>query len=189
MDQQIQTGKSTIIKKVALLIVIIILMAGAFFVGEYYGKAKDQAANKIARDNIVKEIFGDASMLATNSLSGKITSIAPDGKSIIVEVSSVFNVNLPNEYQQKNVLVNGDTKIVLLTQKDPQTLAEEMKEFQAQIKPGKPITTPPPSPTIQTEIKISDLKAGDNVNFSFAPDPNVNILNSQFTATNISVSK
>ena len=173
-----QTNKN---KNILIFVVIAVL---AFGVGYYSGASLEKFKSKDSQETALKEIFGG--ILSGNNLSGTIAEISGDKKSLTVSVERILGVNLPKDYQKKRVLVNGNTKITLRENKSQEEWNKEFQEFQK--KTATPGATPP-YPYTEKEITINDLKAGDSVNFTFSPDQNKTALDSQFSATQITVGR
>ena len=191
MDQQIYPPTTASANKkspVALIIKIIILaliIIAVFLAGEYIGKKNEQQISQASRDALVKGIF---SRVIVNSLAGEITGIAPDKKSITVSVKTAMgSVNIPEEYQTKNVLITPQTRIILTTQKSADQYSKEMAQFRT----GKNfIMASPPLPFEQKTVTVDDLKQGNQISFSFMPDNSTNgILNNEISATEIDLAQ
>lgn len=184
-----QTQSNAIQKIVVPVLVAVLALGIGYYAGQYVGRQK--------QERMLKEIFGSANF--ANALSGKITAIAPDKRSVSVEVGSIMSVNLPKEYQNKTVLITGDTKIILREHKSQEVLSAEMKKYQADVKGAKNSTTfTPPAPYSEKEITIGELKVGDAVDFSFksatgefspGTGGTATLLNSQFTALTVAVTR
>jgi hypothetical protein len=176
MNSQLQ---SNIIQKIAVPVLIAVIALG---VGYYAGRQN--------QDQTLKEIFSSGIFANGANLFGEITAIAPDKSSLSVKVSTAMSATLPKEYQNKTVLITGDTKIVLRENKTPEVLSEEMKKYDAAIKKTKNTTaSAPPLPYIEKEIAVDELKIGDAVDFSFKSEisGNATLLNHQFTALTVTV--
>lgn len=112
------------------------------------------------------------------SLSGTIKSIS--GNTLTIESSASGNPfdDLPTIRQ---VTLTGATKIVSSKLKDLQIFSQEMSDYQKAIQKAAPgvgsTTTPvavgfstPPVPFSETEMQISDLKAGDVITVEAGKD-------------------
>jgi len=175
MDQLIQSNKKIVLIYAA--IAVLIGLAGGYYLGASLEKSRVEKS----REAMLREIFGN--VLFANNLSGKILEIASDKKSLTVEVPGVYGVNLPKNYQEKRVLIDENTKIVLRTNKDAAVFEKEMNELK---KKGE---MTPPLPYIEKEIKIDDLLVGDAISFNFLQDENISILSAQFAAVQINVNR
>ena len=178
MDQTIQSNKKNVLIY-AVVAVLIGLLAGYYF-GVSWEKSKVEKSREATLETALKEIFGG---ILVNNLSGKISDISPEKKFLTVEVPGVYDVNLPKNYQEKRVLIDENTKIVLRTNKDAAVFEEEMNE----LKKKEEMT--PPLPYVEKEIKIDDLLVGDAISFNFLQDENINILSAQFAAAQINVNR
>ena len=179
MDQLIQPNKKNVLiyAAIAVLVAVLIGLAGGYYLGASLEKSRVEKS----REAMLREIFGN--VLFANNLSGKILEIASDKKSLTVEVPGVYGVNLPKNYQEKRVLIDENTKIVLRTNKDAAVFEKEMNELK---KKGE---MTPPLPYIEKEIKIDDLLVGDAISFNFLQDENISILSAQFAAVQINVDR
>jgi len=169
MSQIIKSNKQNILIYIALAVVV------SLFFGYYLGVNR----TKESREVMFQEVFGDT--LFSNNLSGQVLEIVSDKKSLVVEVSGIHGVNLPKEYQKKQILVDSNTKIVLRTKKDVSTLEKEILELKGKEGMIMPVSY------VEKEIEINDLVVGDDVNFNFVQDKDNNILNTQFVAIQINV--
>ena len=179
MDQLIQSNKKIVLiyAAIAVLVAVLIGLAGGYYLGASLEKSRVEKS----REAMLREIFGN--VLFANNLSGKILEIASDKKSLTVEVSRVYCVNLPKDYQKKRILIDENTKIVLRTNKDAAVFEKEMNELK---KKGE---MTPLLPYIEKEIKIDDLLVGDAIGFNFLQDENISILSAQFIAVQINVNR
>ena len=175
MDQLIQSNKKIVLIYAA--IAVLIGLAGGYYLGASLEKSRVEKS----RETMLREVFGN--VLFANNLSGKILEIASDKKSLTVEVPGVYGVNLPKNYQEKRVLIDENTKIVLRTNKDAAVFEKEMNELK---KKGE---MTPLLPYIEKEIKIDDLLVGDAIGFNFLQDENISILSAQFIAVQINVNR
>jgi len=171
MDQIIQSNKKNILIYVTLAVLV------GLFLGYYW------EVNKIeeSHDIMLQEIFSNA--LFNNNLSGEILKVASGEKSLTIKVSGIRGINLPSNYQKKEILVDENTKIILKIKKDAIILEKEKTE----LKGNEGMSMP--SSYIKQEIKISDLIVGDTINFDFLQDQNTDILSLKFIATQINVSR
>ena len=175
MDQSIQSNK---IKNIFIYIAVAaVISAGGYYLGVNLEKSRVEKS----RETMLREVFGN--VLFANNLSGKILKIASDKKSLTVEVPGIYGVNLPKNYQEKRVLIDENTKIVLRTNKDAAVFEKEMNELK---KKGE---MTPLLPYIEKEIKIDDLLVGDAIGFNFLQDENISILSAQFIAVQINVNR
>lgn len=181
MDQNISS-------KIKDILIYIIIAAVAFVGGYYFGAAvaEDRAAE--LRRIAVKEIFG--SVPFTRAISGKILEISSDKKSLVIEAFSVFGVNFPSEYRRKNVLITPETKFTRREPKDPSVFIKEVEEFAKKQKITKDVLSlSRPLPFIEKEIKIDDLRIGDNVDLIFASEEGKSFLDNELTAVQIDVER
>ncbi|MDP3052355.1 MAG: hypothetical protein Q8N22_00110 [bacterium] len=181
MEQPIQsTNKKNVLIYAAAAVLVAVSIG--LFIGYYLGAALEKnKAGEFQEEAMLKEVFSSA--LFVNNLSGKILEISSDKKFLIVEVPGVYGVNLPKNYQEKRILIDENTKIVLRETKDLAVFEKEMNELK---KKGE-IT--PPFPYVEKEIKVDDLTIGDAISFNFPLDENISILSAQFTAVQINVNR
>jgi hypothetical protein len=187
-------SQSDTIKKIAALVLVAAVALG---IGYYAGQYSGQELGRQRQERMLKEIFNGANF--ANALSGKITAVASDKKSLVIEVGSITGVNLPGDYRNKTVLITGDTKIVLRERKSQEVLSAEIAKYQADVKGAKNSTKfTPPAPYSEKEITVGELKVGDVVDFSFSSGTGgfspgtagtAIILNHQFTATAVAVTR
>ena len=107
------------------------------------------------------------------SLAGKITSISGDAISITVpQLNSTINGK--NTPIKRTIKINASTTIKITTPKEQKILDKELATFMAAAKSKKISTSTPqelmPMPYTETTGKISDLKAGDNLEIKTASD-------------------
>lgn len=160
---------------VAVIIVVVLITV-------YVMKSKEKADIQSVQEQTTKEIFSDL-MLSAN-LFGEIKSIAPDKKSIVVEVPSVLSISVPEAYRLKTVAITEETKIISKTSKTQEQFSKELADARAQ---SEGVFFVPPPPFNEKELTIDDLNVGDKISFTFSPEEEVNILVSQFIANQISV--
>ncbi|MFA5185534.1 MAG: hypothetical protein WC551_03540 [Patescibacteria group bacterium] len=116
-----------------------------------------------------------------NSIGGTVESVS--GNTIKLKQNTFdTDVNVDNVSDIRTVTVTSATKIELATRKSDEAFAKEMEAF----KPSTDKPASPPSPSIVTTAKISDIKAGDNI--IVTSDKELS-LSSSFTALTISVSR
>ncbi len=116
-----------------------------------------------------------------NSIGGTVESIS--GNTIKLKQNTFdTDVNVDNVSDIRTVTVTSATKIELATRKSDDAFAKEMEAF----KPSTDKPASPPSPSIVTTAKISDIKAGDNIIVTSNKELSVT---SSFTALTISVSR
>ncbi len=179
MDQPFQSVQP---KKPIIIYIIIAVIAGllGMLAGYYFlGIGLEKVGIQSSCQSALKEVFNNTSLI--NNLYGKIIGISSDKKSLAVEVAGVYGVNLPKNYQEKKVLIDENTKIVLMTKKTAEDFEKELAELKIK---GNTI---PPSPYAEKEIKIDDLITGDQISFNFMPAENSDVLSSQFIAAQINV--
>lgn len=168
------------------MIAVLALGAG-YYAGRQVGRQE--------QDRAFKEIFSGGMFANGANLFGEITAISSDKSFLSVKVSTVVGTTLPKEYQNKTVLITGDTKIVLRENKTPEVLIEEMKKYQASITSNKgaknSVPLPPPLPYSEKGITVGELKVGDTVDFSFSSGTGetATLLNNQFTALVVTVNR
>lgn len=168
---------------------IILAAAVALAAGYYFGAEAEKTKAATSRAALVKEIFGP--VLSIGNVFGKIIEIAPDKKSFVMEVPNVFQVNLPAEYSKKHIAIVSETALALFERKDHGTFTKEMEEFrkkQGVAKNGLLVDNSP-VPYIEKEISSGDLKVGDEASVLFAPESGKNLLDNEFTAVHITVSR
>lgn len=177
------------IQKIAVSLLVAVLALGAgYYAGRQVGRQEQVRA--------LKEIFSGGIFANGINLFGEITAISTDNKSLSAKVSTVAGATLPKEYQNKTVLITGDTKIVLRENKTPEVLSEEMKKYQASIasinKGDKnAVAVAPPSPYSEKEITVGEMKVGDTIHFSSKSETGegANVLDNQFIAIEVSVTR
>lgn len=184
MNPHIQSN----IQKIAVPALIAIIALGAgYYAGRQVGRQE--------QDRALKEIFSGGIFSNGANLFGEVTAISSDKSSLIVKVVNVMGATLPKEYQEKTVLLTGDTKLVLRENKTPGALSEEMQKYQASIASAKvaknAAVTAPPVPYFEKAITVGDLKVGDSINFSSSPvtGRNTHVLDNRFTAVEIFVTR
>jgi len=183
-----QPAQSNTIQKIAIPLLIAIIALGAgYYAGQYVGMQK--------QEQMLKEIFSGGIFANGVNLFGEVTAIAPDKSSITVKVANVMGATLPKEYQNKTVLITGDTKIVLRENKTPETMSEEMKKYQASIASingtKNAVMVAPPSPYFEKKITAAELKVGDTINFSSKSETggSANVLDNRLTAIEVFVTR
>jgi hypothetical protein len=180
MSHQIQLG--TIQKITTPLLIVVVSLGIGYYAGQEFGRQK--------REQMLTEIFDNA--VFANNLYGIITAIAPDKKSLSVEVGGVSGINFPNDYRSKTVLVAKDTKIVLREHKNQEVLDEEIAKYQSDAEGAKnPATFTPPLPYMEKDISVDDLKVGDRIDFNFSLDTDggAALLNNQFVAIEVAITR
>lgn len=186
MNPQIQ---SDTIQKIAVPLLVGVLALGAgYYAGRQIGRQEQV--------RVLKEIFSGGIFTNGVNLFGEVTAISPDKSSLTVKVANVMGATLPKEYQNKTVLITGDTKIVLRENKTPEVLSEEMKKYQASIasinKGDKnAVAVAPPSPYSEKEITVGEMKVGDSIQFSSKSETGegANVLDNQFIAIEVSITR
>ena len=93
------------------------------------------------------------------SVSGAVKSI--NGNTLIIETGEN-----PNPFEQlpstREIAVTQSTKIVRQDQKNPEEFQTENEEYQKKLQSGASGAIPP-VPTIEMDIKLSDIKVNDFV--------------------------
>lgn len=182
-----QTNKS------ALLIILAVVMVLSFGSGYYFGQTGEMAIQKQAREEMLKEIFGPASL--GSSLNGKVLSIAADKKSFTAEIgpAGFFGVSLPKDYRSKKIIIGQNARIILRQQKDPDIFDKELQELQK--KAGNQtffsgsVAANVPIPFTEQEMEIEDLNINDRISFSLAPKEGATVLDSSLVAAEIIVDR
>jgi len=167
-----------------IIIIVAIVAVGGYYLGNSTGSIKQLALDKSTQDQAIKEIFSN--IMFGGSLSGKITSISPN--SIIVEVPGVMGVNLPKAYQTKTLLVDSNTRVILVKQKTTEEFNKELLAAQAKSKKD-PMGFTPPAPFSQQDITINDLKPDAQISFSIDQSQNKGILDSEYKAVQITITE
>lgn len=186
MNRQIQSDN---IQKIVVPVLIAVLALGAgYYAGQYVGRQEQVRA--------LKEIFSGDIFANGINLFGEITAISGDKQSLTVNIANVMGATLPKEYQNKTVLITGDTKIVLRENKTPEVFNEEVKKYQASLasvnKGAKnAVMVPPPSPYSERVITVGELEVGDTISVSSKSETGVsaNVLDNRFTAIEVSVTR
>ncbi|HEX8974271.1 MAG TPA: hypothetical protein VF817_02165 [Patescibacteria group bacterium] len=158
---------------------------GGFFKGsDTYQKGWDAAKRKLQESN--SGALKEAQSLRSNYVRGIIAAVSAD----VVTLKSVASSDPLSDPSLENrmVRINGQTKVVLITQKDQEQFQKERQEFQSkmleQVTGSNDTAQQPTPPSIfdLKEISASDLKPGQNVNVRAEGD----ISNAaEFTATEI----
>lgn len=152
-------------KKTVIFAVCLVFLAG-YFIGTTIAKIQIQNLE----DKLAAEIFSNVFPL--NSITGEITAINSNKNILTAEIDSIYGVNIPQNYKEKQLLVDSRTKIIL----------RESKEGSAQG----------PSATAFTakEISVDELKVGDIISFTIAQQQeNKNILSPSFITGQINISR
>lgn len=184
MDPRTQSN----IQRIVPPILIAVLALGA---GYYAGRQ----AGRQEQDRALKEIFSGSVFANGANLFGEITAISADKGSLSVKVGNIMGATLPKEYQNKTVLITGDTKIILRENKAPEALSEEMKKYQASVASAKgaknAAVLTPPNPYSQKALTVGELKVGDTINFSSksGTGASANVLDNRFTAVDVFVTR
>lgn len=168
--------------KIVVALVVVILSFGW---GSYLGKQNEAQKNKDSAETAVREslaeIFGKVSV---NNLQGKIVSVSPDKKSVIVEISSVFGLPLPRNYQTKTLLLSSAAEIIETEQKTTEEFQKELAQAKKKLV-GFGFT--PPSPVNTRTITADNLKPGEQISFSVADSGKI-ILDDTYEVSRINVS-
>jgi hypothetical protein len=174
--------KTIIISSIAVLVGLLVGYFWGFAVGG--ANVKASYASKI---EAVSKLFPPVPSELT-AINGKIEKI--DGNTITITANNISqnpfsDINFPTT---RVITISSDTKLVKSVQKDPATFQKEMAAFQLAMQNGQrsassaPIM--PPTQFGETNINLSDLKAGDVITATASN----NILSaSSFTATKIQV--
>lgn len=170
-------------KAFAVAAVIIGVVAGF-----YFGKSGSVSIPISGKnvDQTIKEIFSNVPF--NNNFSGVIKEISKSGNYFTVDVVSLSGLNLPEAYKNKKINIIDGTKIILLEQKDEETFRKEM-DAQSKAMLKNPAGFIPVSPFIEKEISFSDLKVGDNAGIFLVFKEGASVLDKEFSATQISVSR
>ena len=120
------------------------------------------------------------------TLSGKILTITQN-KITLKADPTVANPLAEQAPEERTITITPDTKIIKQTAKSPDEFAAEFEKYRKDTANLKPDETPPAPPSAFTteELKLSDLKAGDNI--SVTSGQNIKMA-AQFTANEILLS-
>jgi hypothetical protein len=159
------------------IVIAMIIGGAAGYAGASY-QYSAELANYSAQIEKAKSAFERVFPVQPTMLSvgGMIKNIS--GNTITLQASPSINPfdDLP---AVRTVTVTSATKLVKNEQKDPKVLQQEFADFQKAMQrsvpgPGSsvPATLPPTplKPFNETDIKISDLKTGDNISVEAASD-------------------
>ncbi|MDI6717964.1 MAG: hypothetical protein QMD86_02920 [Patescibacteria group bacterium] len=184
MEQITSTNKSFLNSGIYILAAVLILCAA---VGGFYFGKKSSVTEQKTQDQIVREIF--SGMPFTNNLFGIIKEINISGKYITLEAKGLAGLNLPQEYRNKKIIVNQDTKIRFLENKDPEVFKKEMEKQAKSKTDNSKENLNPASPFIEKEISLNDLKVGDQISVITDNKQGASILDNEFTAVQIIFNK
>lgn len=172
------TARITITPKT--LGVALVVAALCFGAGYAIGAHADRLQ---IQKEVLSEVFGDA--IHSNTLSGRITDVAKNKGTFTVEISSLYGVNIPAAYRKKVVHINGATVMSARRNKGPEVFNREVEAFRQQ----QDNQLGPPLPYVEGKITLDDLRAGYQATFMFAPHEGLSILDNEFTATHIDVTR
>ena len=160
------------------LVIYIVASVILFFLGYFAHTLQSQNS----QDQAIQEIFSGT--MFGSSLQGKITAVSQNA--IMVEVSKVYGLNLPKDYQTKTLSIDSNTKIILSKQKTAEEFSKELAEAKAKAK-GNMMAFTPPAPFMEQSLTINDLKPDTRISFSVDPSQNKGILDSEYKAVEIIV--
>ena len=179
------TGKSIVI--VSVVIALAVGLAGGYFWGYAKGYTNGGAAVvasyalKVAQVKALFPVPPDV-----RSLSGQVEAVSDT--MLTLKAASITQNPFADTFPAiREVAIASSTKITSVSQKDPAELQREMQVFAEKMAGVAASSAPraavaPPSPFTETDISLSDIKAGDTVTVT----ADSNILNSaNFTATAI----
>lgn len=171
---------------IGLVALFIGLTAGLFF-GVFYGQSKEKDLNTQKEKEILREVF---SGLMVSSLSGKIVGVSSGEKFLEVEVAGVLGVNLPKGYQNKKVVIAENTKVFLRENNSLEVFNKKVEDYRSETEKAKNLMAViPPPPYSEKEIRVDDLRVGDSVSFDFILEENKSILDNEFKALRINISR
>lgn len=160
-------------------IVVIIVMAAIAASGGYY-------AGVVKGKKISEAVFRDSfSSISLFSLSGVITDISNDKKSISVEMYDTAGIRLPEGYRGKTIMIDNDTKIVALREKEQSLFSTEEKQMLEARNKGAIFAVP--IPYTEEEVSADALVVGAEIDFMPKPSDVRNILDKQFSVTRITI--
>ena len=121
------------------------------------------------------------------SVSGTVESISGNNISIKINPLNPLDDDNP-ELDHRTAMVTASTTIIRMVQRDQKEFQKEMEAFmknrQTVSKSGVLPNVNAPSPYLRQEIKVSDLKVGENINVG----TNINIKElKEFNVLNINV--
>lgn len=168
MEQQPLVCASHKKEYIGMIILGILIGTGASFV--YFKQAPVDSPNTYqagfdaARKLVEQSSVGPMLQVATevHVLFGTVTTV--NGNSITIHTQSMNPFDDPS-LADRTILVNANTKIYKLFQKDPKTMQTEMASFAKTIQSNKSGTlTTPPEPFVRTSTDISSIVVGDILN-------------------------
>lgn len=176
---------------IVMLLLGILLGAGATFA--YYAsrvpsangnnsyQAGFDAAKKLVEESPIGAMFRTPDDI--RSLSGVVAGIS--GNKVTLHRQSV-NPFEDSSLINRMVIIDDNTKVVKLSQKDPKVFQAEMDAFMKKIQSGKasPQVSVPPEPFTSTPATLSDIATGDILNVVAVE--NIKTMN-EFTASEIQI--
>lgn len=163
-----------------VFVLAIAVLAGGYFVWQKKGSATQSSPPPSPSP----EVFQELSRFS-NVFSGKILTIAPDGKSFQMAVTNFSGANLPPEFQKKEVRVNESTTFTLRAKKDPALYAEEWAVYNKK----KDNSLPAPVSYGEGRITLEDLRENDEVEVGIVHRDGATIRDMTFTAASLIVSR
>lgn len=176
-------------KLIPVLFLVIGLVLG-FAGGKIFG-GNDSASYK---DEIKARLTATGALPSTPSevrqLSGSIKAI--DGETLTLSVQYPRDPFGDPSLDERTVAIDGNTKIVVLVQKEQKVFEKELADYQNKISAQKPGTLPDPS-KLPTPPQIFDKKDGDLSSLKVGQIVNITTTENvkdvkKFTATTIEVS-
>lgn len=157
-----------------MIVIAVLAASGGYYAGVVKGEKTSEA--------VFKDSFSGIPLF---SLSGVITGISNDRKSIFVEMHDTAGIRLPEEYRGKTIMIDSDTKIVALREKEQKALSAEEKQMLETRNKSAIFTVP--IPYTEEESSAGALAVGSEINFTLKQSDDYNILDKQFSAAQITI--
>jgi len=155
-------------KIIIVLAIVLIVVLTSLIIGFQLGKKASKGVGNVNNDfqtgwNAAKERLVKSGMSLTfpspvTSLSGEVKMI--DNSGIIIKITPLEPLADP-VLDEREIIINKETKIYSLVQKDQKTLEKELADFNAKLKNQK-TNEPIPQHEFFTrkEVAVTDIKIG-----------------------------
>lgn len=156
----------TINEKIIPLVCLVVGLVGGFAFG--FSLDKPSASKDLAKyQEFIKERVASMGVLPpqmaeVKQLFGSITSI--NGQTVTVALQSPRDLFGDPAMDERNVTIDSNTKLTLMTQKDSAVFKKEMDEFQSRMnaqKPGAAFSATPSEMAYRTAPQMFDKKDSD----------------------------